>query len=102
MLREGSGYDPSHIIVLVRQLPLGSRTVAVFRGGDQFIGWDIDRYFLAQLIDAMNRTAYTVAASNSKRKPKAPKPTPRPSRQQKVQNDPIRQRLAMAKKAKGG
>jgi hypothetical protein len=102
IMRTGSGYDPVSILVLIRQLPLGSRTVAILRGGEQFLGWDVDRYLLAQLIDGVNRTAYTVAAANSKRKPKAPKPTPRPSKTAKVDNNPFRQKLAQAKKAKVG
>lgn len=85
---------------------MSSRTVAALRGGEQFIGWDVDRYFLAQLIDSVNRVAYVVSAVNSKRKPKAPKPTPRPSRVQKGTgaSNPFRQQLAKAKanKAKGG
>lgn len=90
--------------MLVNQLPLGSRTVAALRGGEQFIGWDADRYFLATLIDAVNQVSYVTAAANSKRKPKAPKPVPRPSKVQKnaAANNPFRQRLAAAKKAKGG
>jgi hypothetical protein len=104
LLKEGSGYEPSTILVLVNQLPLASRTVAALRGGDQFIGWDVDRYYMATLIDAVNQVAYVTAAANSKRKPKAPKPMPRPSRVQKnaAQNNPFRQRIAAAKKAKGG
>lgn len=103
VIRTGS-HDPMTLVALVRQLPLGSRTVAALRGGSQFIGWDVDRYFLAQLIDSVNRVAYTVAAANSKRKPKTPKPTPRPTRAQKGtgESNPFRQQLAKAKKAKGG
>lgn len=103
VLRTGSS-DPATILVLIKQLPLGSRTVAALRGGEQFIGWDVDRYFIAQLIDSVNRVAYTVAAANSKRKPKAPKPTIRPSRAQKAKgaNNPFRQHLNAKKKARGG
>jgi hypothetical protein len=103
IVRTGS-HDPATILVLIKQFPLGSRTVAALRGGEQFIGWDVDRYLLAQLIDGVNRVAYTVAAANSKRKPKAPKPTVRPSRAQKStgESNPFRQRLNAAKKAKGG
>lgn len=103
IMRDGSGYEPSTILVLINQLPLASRTVAVLRGGDQFLGWDVDRYFMANLIDSVNQVAYVTAAANSKRKPKAPKPTPRPKRINKdaAQNNPFRRQLA-AKKAKGG
>lgn len=90
--------------MLVNQLPLASRTVAALRGGEQFNGWDVDRYFMATLIDAVNQVAYVTAAANSKRKPKAPKPVSRPTRVQKsaAENNPFRQRLAAKKKAKGG
>lgn len=103
-MRDGSGYEPSTILLLINQLPLASRTVAALRGGEQFIGWDVDRYFLATLIDSVQQVAYVTAAANSKRKPKAPKPTSRPSRVQKNAgaNNPFRQHLAAAKKAKGG
>ncbi len=100
ILKENS-HSPSTVLILIKQLPLGSRTMATLRGGDQFVGWDVDRYFFAQLIDSVNRVAYTVAAANAKRKPKAPKPTPRPKKNV-VENNPFRQRLAAAKKAKGG
>lgn len=103
MLRTGS-HDPAVILVLINQLPLSSRTVAVLRGGDQFVGWDVDRYFMATLIDSVNRVAYVTAAANSKRKPKAPKPTERPSRANNnaAENNPFRQRIKAKKKAKGG
>jgi hypothetical protein len=100
-MRTGS-HAPAILLVLIKQLPLGSRTVALLRGGEQFIGWDVDRYFLAQLIDSVNRVAYAVVAGNSKRKPKAPKPTMRPKKNPTVESNPFRQRLAAAKKAKGG
>lgn len=99
----GDDYSPVQLISLIRNLPLESRTVAALRGGEQFLGWGVDRYLMAQLIDSVNSTAYAVVASNSKRKPKAPKPIRRPKKNtQKGENNPFRQRLQMAKKIKEG
>jgi hypothetical protein len=41
-------------------------------------GWDVDRYLLADLVDAVRAVQWTVAAVNSRRKPRRPSPTPRP------------------------
>ena len=100
----GGTHSPRHILAFVQQFPLESRTVSALRGGEQFIGWGVDRYQFAQLIDAVNSTTYAVVASNSKRKPKAPKPVPRPQRNKKTgrgDNNPFRKQL-QAKKSKGG
>lgn len=91
-------YSPAQLIALVRNLPIESRTVAALRGGEQFVGWGVDRYMMAQLIDSVNSTAYAVVASNSKRKPKAPKPVRRPKREtQTGANNPFRKALQMKK-----
>lgn len=105
VLRPG-GMSPRQVLALIRQLPPESRTVAALRGGDQFQGWGVDRYLLANVIDAINQNTYAFIAANSKRKPKAPKPVPRPSaktqRGRDDQSNPFRQRLAAVKRAQGG
>lgn len=80
ILRDGSGYSPRQILVLIRQLPLESATVAAIRGGPEFRGWGLDRYLTAQTIDAIreNTHATLIASGNLKRKPKPPEPTYRP------------------------
>jgi len=101
LVREmGQGLSPAQIIVLIRQLPLESRSVALRRGGEDFVGWGIDRYMFAQLIDAVQMTTHAVAQSNSKRKIKAPKPVYRPGKKPKVAN-PFRTKLESAKRAQG-
>ncbi len=93
------------ILVLIRGLGLGSRFVAKLQGGEQFIGWDVNAYQLASVIDAVNNTTYVVTAANSgKRKPKAPKPTYRPSKTTRKSNNMFRTQLEQAKqrKARGG
>lgn len=105
-LRPGGGYSPRTILVLIRQLPPESRTVAAMRGGEQFHGWGADRYLLANVVDAINYNTYALVSANAKRKPKAPVPTERPSKTPKRGRDnstnPFRQQLAAAKKAQGG
>ena len=96
-----AGMSPAQVIVLVRQLPIESRTVAQLRGGEQFRGWGQDRYMFAQLLDSVNGTTYAVVASNSKRKPKAPKPVQRPSKNGFKTNNVFRQKLEAQKKHKG-
>lgn len=99
----GGSHTPRHILTFIQQFPLESKTVAALRGGEQYVGWGVDRYQFAQLIDAVNSTTYAVVASNSKRKPKAPKPVPRPQKKQtgRGENNPFRKQL-QAKKIKGG
>lgn len=95
------GMSPAQIIVLIRQLPLESRTVSARRGGDDFIGWGVDRYMTAQLIDAVQMTTHAVVQSNSKKKVRAPKPVYRPGKKPKVAN-PFRTQLEKAKRLKEG
>lgn len=94
------GLSPAQIIVYIRQLPLESRTVALRRGGEDFWGWGVDRYMLAQAIDAIQMVGHAVAQSNSKKKVKAPKPVYRPGKKPKVAN-PFRTKLEAAKRAQG-
>lgn len=92
---------PQRMLLLIRQLPLESRTVAKLRGGEQFDGWGIDRYLTAQLIDAVNGVNHSVVAANSKKKPKAPKPVPRPNKTPKKEDNEFRRRMN-AKIGRGG
>lgn len=94
------GLSPAQIIVYIRQLPLESRTVALRRGDEEYWGWGVDRYLLAQLIDAVQMTTHAVVQSNSKKRVKAPKPVYRPGKKPKVAN-PFRAQLEAAKRAKG-
>lgn len=96
------GMAPSQIVVLIRQLPMESRTIAGLRGGEEFVGWGMDRYMMAQLLDSTNNTAYAVVSANSKRKPKAPKPTYRPKKGGRQAGNQFAQQLERVKKAKGG
>ena len=96
---------PLEIIMLIRGLQLGSRFVAVLQGNEEFVGWDAKAFQLATLIDSVNYTTWAVIAANSKRKPKEPKASYRPSRGgRKRPNNAFETQLKLAKerKAKGG
>lgn len=79
-----SGYSPRQILMLIRQLPLESATVAAMRGGTQFRGWGLDRYLLTQIADSIHENTYAtvVVSGASKRKPKKPEPMWRPEEKQ--------------------
>lgn len=100
-LSDESDYSPLQLLVLIKQLPPSSRTVAALRGGPVYLGWDADRYMFASLIDAVNQNTHAVIAANSgKKKPKAPKPFPRPEATSKRRdNNPFRRKLEQAKEA---
>ena len=84
LLVDGSGLTPRLALALIKQLPLGSRTVAILQGGPEFQGWDMNMYMMANLFDAISQNTYvTVAAASGKKKPAKPKPMERP--QMKVQ-----------------
>lgn len=104
--RPGSGYSPRHLLLLAKQLPLTSATVAAIRGGSQYRGWDAAQYLRAETIDAIRENTYAFIAANSKRKPKAPEPIPRPEMKERKKDNTFRmmaaERIAAARKAKGG
>lgn len=106
-LREGSGYSPRQILLLIKGLPLASATMAHLRpgGSDEHRGWDVDRYLSVALIDAVRENTFaTVAVASGKKKPKPPEPMYRPkdkvADKQPNKNNPFLQRLEAAKRAK--
>lgn len=74
--------------------------MAKLRGGEQFNDWDVIAYQLANLIDAVNNNTYVLTAANSKKKPKQPKPTYRPTKDTRQSNNMFRTQLELAKKRK--
>lgn len=95
---------PGEIILLIRGLKVGSRFVAALRGSPEFTDWNVFAYQMATLIDAVNYVTYAVIASNSKRKPKEPKPSFRPAKAGQKPKNAFAAQLEMAKKrkARGG
>lgn len=78
MFDEESGLTPRFVLSLIFQLPVTSRTVAKRRGGDQFEGWDTDRYLNVGIYNTLQQILYAFVAANSKKKPSEPKPFPVP------------------------
>ncbi len=81
---EGSGLSVRKCIVLIRNLPIDSATVAHLRGGQEFQGWDHQLYMLANLYDAVRENTYVTVLAHSKRKPPHPDPFPRPQETKKI------------------
>lgn len=74
------------------------------QGGEQFREWNLLAYQMANLQDAIQHNTYVLTAANSKRKPKAPKPSYRPAKAKPKPQNAFRTQLEMAKqrKARGG
>jgi hypothetical protein len=70
--------------MFIRDLPMGSSFVAEVRGGQQFRGWDPDRYMTARMIDVLRVHTYLFVTSNIDRKkhklPAPPVPYPVPDK----------------------
>lgn len=79
--------------ILTRQLPQTSRTFAAQQGGVEYLGWDMDRYFLAAIVDLLNANLTAFVQSHSKKKVKVPPPVPRPGdaerKKQQMLNNPF-------------
>lgn len=75
-----SGYSPRQIIMLIRNLPIESATVAALRGDDTYRGWGLDRYMTATLIDKLSENNYIhrMANSGKGKKPQPPEAFYRP------------------------
>ena len=73
------GIDPHRatlrrVAVLLRRLPPGT-----WQMGEGPAAWSREAWMLADVVDAVNATAWLIAAVNSKTKPERPKPYPRPT-----------------------
>lgn len=70
------GSSPRYILSLIRQLPIECATVAELRGGQQFRGWDAERYLLVALVDAVQANTYVASGGKGKK----PEPLYRPEK----------------------
>lgn len=93
---------PIEILLLIRGLKIGTRFMAEMQGGDSFQQWDLMAYQMANVIDAINNNTYVLTSANSKRKPKAPKPSYRPSKTKAKPQNAFRTQLELAKQRKRG
>ena len=80
--------SPRWVLMLITQLPAGSRFYAAKRGGPQFRGWDESRYLQASLVNSIRALQWTYVASKSKRKPPPPEPLPVPDNIKKRRDGP--------------
>ncbi|AZV00820.1 tail assembly chaperone [Mycobacterium phage Malec] len=81
LFRDEDPLTPRFVLALVLCLPKDGAFYAERRGGQQFRGWDEDRYALADIYDAIqggNHLFMMAHRDPNKAKPKAPKPYPRP------------------------
>ncbi len=100
---------PLYLLVLIRGLPEDCRFNAERRGGQEFRGWDTDRYASAAIVNAVRGLQYTYIAAHSKSKPKPPDPFPIPDKQtRRKAKGPgsfafiAAQQIAAAKRKRGG
>ncbi len=100
---------PLYVLVLIRGLPDDCRFNAERRGGQEFRGWNMDRYATAAVVNAVRGLQYTYIAAHSKSKPKPPEPFPIPDKRTRSKNRGpgsfafiAAQKIAAAKRKKGG
>ena len=80
--------SPKWLLMLITQLPPGSRFYAARRGGAQFRGWDEDRYLMAAIVNSIRVLQWTYVAAHSKRKPPEPDMVPIPDVEKKRKDGP--------------
>ncbi|AAC18466.2 tail assembly chaperone [Mycobacterium phage Lakes] len=81
LFRDEDPLSPRYVLNLVIHLPKTGAFYAERRGGQQYRGWDEDRYALADIYDAVQAGNHILLMANrdpKKPKPKAPKAYPRP------------------------
>ncbi|QNL30382.1 tail assembly chaperone [Mycobacterium phage SuperCallie99] len=81
LFSEEDPISPRFVLALVLCLPKDGAFYAERRGGQQYRGWDEDRYGLADIYDAIQAGNHILMLANrdpNKPKPQAPKPYPRP------------------------
>ncbi|AGR46439.1 tail assembly chaperone [Mycobacterium phage Odin] len=81
LFRDEDPLSPRFVLALVLCLPKDGAFYASRRGGQQYRGWDEDRYALADIYDAVQANTHMFLLANrdpKKPKPKAPKSYPRP------------------------
>lgn len=74
---------PVWVLMHINNLPMGSATKAEMRGGQEFRGWDEDRYMTASLINGEKISQYLFTLAHSdpdKRKPDPPEMYPLPDK----------------------
>jgi hypothetical protein len=81
LLSEEDPASPRYVLNLILNLPKTGAFYASRRGGQQYRGWDEDRYALADIYDAVQAGNHILMMANrdpNKPKPKPPQSYPRP------------------------
>lgn len=73
-----SGVTPRWLLVLISELDTKSRYVAELNGGQQFRGWDIDRWANVFSLETLRAIQWIYTAAHVDKKPALPKPFPVP------------------------
>lgn len=91
MFSDADPLSPRFVLSLILHLPTDGAFFASKRGGQQFRGWDVDRYALVALVNAAragNHIQLMVNRDPKKPKPKAPEPFPVPGDESKPAHKP--------------
>ncbi|AVR76331.1 tail assembly chaperone [Mycobacterium phage Annyong] len=79
LFSEANPLSPQYVLIHIKHLPIESAFVAAIRGGQEFRGWNADRYALAAIINSIRAGNYMFVMANSDpRKGKPPLPSPWP------------------------
>lgn len=82
-------WSPRFVLVHINHLTFDSATTAEMRGGQQFRGWDEDRYIAASTSNAIRTLSYMFLLANrdpkKSRRPETPTPWPLPDDKTKKQ-----------------
>lgn len=72
--------SPRYVLSLILHLPSDGAFFASRRGGQEFRGWDVDRYALVSLVNAQRAGNHILLVANrDPKKPKPPLPEPFPT-----------------------
>lgn len=106
--------SPRYVLTLLRYMPSDSATFAEMRGGQEFRGWDEDRYQNTAMVDAIRGLLYAFILAHTgknSRKPAAPEPWPTPDRKNRKERQKktpgsfyrmVATQVAKKRKQKGG
>lgn len=83
LFRDDRELSPRVAIQLLMDLPIKSRYQAARRGGQEFVGWDEDRYAAVDVANSMRSLVYLYSQTHSKKKLTQPKPFPVPAEKRK-------------------
>ncbi|MFD8142612.1 hypothetical protein [Streptomyces sp. NPDC059708] len=86
------GLSPKLVLSLVGNLPIDSATIAALRGGPEYVGWDLNAYLLADVVDLLQWVQYTLIVSNAgknAKKVKKPEAYKRPGAKSRKKPNPF-------------